>query len=143
MGFVVNNVVKMRWDEKGFIAPKVKNSGKVRFMLAIEEYKNKDGETVPVFFTTDSAFMFVEGYGTPTEKVWSLTEMRDWVISVRDTSYHLYDEYAPVIASGESECIANVLEKYGIEEWKSDIEKRLDDIRPYGYERDSAGNIID
>lgn len=143
MGFVVNNVVKMKWDERGFIAPKVKNSGKVRFMLAIQEYKNKDGETIPVFFTTDSAFMFVEGYGTPEEKVWSLTEMRDWVIDVRDTSYHLYDEYAPVILSGESECIANVLEKYGIEEYASDIEMRLDDIRPYGYERDSAGNIVD
>lgn len=143
MGFVVNNVVKMKWDEKGFIAPKIKNSGKVMFMLATQEYKNKDGEVISVFFTTDSAFLFVDNYGTAEERVWTLAEMRDWVIEVRDTAYYLYDEYAPVIASGDSDCIADVLEKYGLTEYADDISKRLDDIRPYGYERDSAGNIID
>ncbi len=37
-----------------------------------------------------------------------------------------------VIDYVETECNSEVLEKYGIEEFKADIEARLKDVKPYG-----------
>lgn len=45
-----------------------------------------------------------------------------------------YEEYYPIIDTGEVECMDDVLEMLDLVPFKEDIEQRLADIAPYGYE---------
>lgn len=132
MEYVVNNVVKMEWDKKGFLCTKGTQGN--AFVMATKVYPSTKGGEVAVFFTTDTAFVW-----GAIDDLWSQQELRDWVKKEYDYAFpHQYDAYLPVISSS-GEVDESLLDTLGISEFKQDIEYRLDDVRPYSVEKDASG----
>lgn len=137
-GVVVNNVVKMEWEKSGWLQTSAKK-GKSTFIFASKDYDSSIPElgVVTVFFTAETAFLIVTEPGTDDEDVWTAEDFIP-VIKKNLGGNFPYDleEYVPVIASGDDECIADKLERYGLTEYKADIEARLADVAPYGVEEE-------
>lgn len=137
MGFVENNIVKMQWDKAGWLQPKVKKTKKEVFVFGSQTYASTNGKgTVTVFFVPDSAFIFVDNRGADDEDIWTAEDLIDYYKSEPTSDFSMFEQYAPIIASGELECYASVLEEFGLVDYKADIEARLNDVRPYGEEED-------
>lgn len=134
-GVVVNNVVKMEWQKKWWLQAKGAKPDLPVFCCAAQVYQNDKGEDVSVFFTPGTAFLFGDEDG-----LFSVEELFE---SLKEEFSPMfpgnYDEYIPIISlhADEKVCSAEVLEEYGLSEHKEDIEKRCDDIAPYGYEVDA------
>lgn len=127
MAKVENDVVKMDWEKSEWLGTK-----KGIFILAGKTYEGSKG-AISVLFNPNSAYLFVEDEGLDSEYVWSTSEVKDWYKENKPTDFpYEYDEMIAVIDYGETECNTEVLEKYGIEEFKADIEARLKDVKPYG-----------
>ena len=137
MGKVINDIVKMDWDSKGWLQTSAKR-GKGVFIFASKDYDSTNHGKVTVFFTARAAFIFASDAGTDTEELWNAKELMDFVKGngYEEDFPYAYDEYVPVIDEGDMECDAEVLATYGIEAYKSDIEARLDDVTPFGKEED-------
>lgn len=128
MSLVVNNVVKMEWQSENWLTTKQN-----MFVMAAQNYTNKDGETIAVVFTAHTAFL----WGDEEDGLWSAKEVRDWCKKNVDGSFPTeYDEYIPVIPYGMNEALDSVLEEYGLTEYKEDIENRRADLIPFGLDRD-------
>lgn len=136
MGFVENNIVKMQWDKAGWLQPKVKKTKKEVFVFGSQTYDSALGFPVTVFFTPSLAFIFADDDSVDASSIWSADDLISFYKEQRDSDFSMFEQCVPVIASGELECYASVLEKYGLVEFKSDIEARLNDVRPYGEEED-------
>ena len=80
--------------------------------------------------------MFASEPGTENEDMWNAKELAG-IMKKGFSDYfpYNYEEYVAVIDSGEENCIASVLERYGIVDAKEDIEARMRDIKPFGYEK--------
>ena len=135
MATVVNDIVKLEWDKDGWLQTKSSKSKQGAFIMATKEYQNSDGVTIPVFFNTITAFIWTDDPDGDIDDIWSMSELKDWVKTEYSFSFpYNYDQYVPIIASGTTSCDEAVLEKYGLTEYKSDIEARLMDLIPYAEE---------
>ena len=142
-GLIVNNVVKMAWKASQFFETRNGN-----FTCAIEIYSTPNGE-IPVLFTPNTAFIWAENDGADiASDIWSVAEVKHFL--KEDTSCggkgHMcdenfptnFDQYNPIIPYGERDCLPMVLEKFGLTEFKADIEARLSDVAPYDFEQSFA-----
>lgn len=138
MGFVENNVVKMNWEKSGWLQPTVRGSKKSIFVMASQRYNSTTKGVVDVFFTSTTAFLFVDDAGTADEDIWTAEDLIATIKSDMPSNFpYGCEQYVPVIDSGEDVCIASVLETYGLVEFKDDIEARMKDVAPFGYEEDA------
>lgn len=137
-GIVENNVVKMEWDKDGWLQTSAKKGKKSAFIFASKNYTNDKGQVISVIFTATTAFVFVDGMGTADEDIWSAADLIATVKSdlPGDFPYGL-DQYKAIIESGEDECELDMLERFGLTQYKEDIEARMKDVQPYGYEEDA------
>ena len=139
MECVVNDIVKMKWSEEGWMQmPTTEEDGALQegvFMFASQVYATKQLGEVTVFFTPGTAFVFVSDLGEEDEHIWTAMELGRVIKDhFGDTFPVQYEEYYPIIDTGEEECMDEALEMFDLVPFKSDIEQRLADIAPYGYE---------
>ena len=140
---VVNDVVKMKWTEEGWLqTPTREEDGVLQegvFMFASQVYATEQLGEVTVFFTPGTAFVFVSDVGEEDEHIWTALELGR---AIKDEYGDLfpvqYDEYYPIIETGDEayEFNQQVLEMFDLVPFKADIEQRLLDIEPFGYEYD-------
>lgn len=135
MALVSNSIVKMDWEKSGWLQTKASSKGSAKFIFASKEYfSNKLNAKIAVFFRSDCAWIWADA---GTDDTWSVAELKDWAKTNVDGSFpHMYSEFIPVIESGDVDCEMAVLERFGLVEYKDDIEARLRDIKPYGFEKD-------
>lgn len=138
MAIVENNIVKMEWDKAGWLQTKASGMNKNgTFIFGSKDYESTVKGTVTVFFNADMAFLWASEAHTDEEDMWNASELKDWCKQNLDGAFpDMYDECVVVINSGDDECIDEVLEEYGIAEHKADIEARLQDVRPFGEEKE-------
>lgn len=131
MAIVENNIVKMEWDKSEWLQTKAGV-----FIFAGKTYEGTNGN-VSVLFHPDAAYVWCTDYNTGDEDAWTTDEVKSWYKQEKPTDFPFsYDAMVDIIPSGDSECLVDVLEHFGITAFKEDIEKRLKDIRPYGIEED-------
>lgn len=127
MAIVENNAVKMEWEKSGWL--QAKNGS---FIFGSVTYPSQTKGEVTVFFTPDTAFLWISDAGTDAEDMWNASELKSWCKESLDGSFpHCYSEYVPVIASGDETADDHTLELYGIAEHKADIEARMADLEFY------------
>lgn len=141
MGYIVNDVVKMKWTKEGWMqAPVKEENGVLRegvFMFASQLYTTEQFGEITVFFTPDTAFLFISDQGEEDEHIWTAEELGRIMKEHYGDSFPVqYDEYFPLIDMGEEECMEDMLEIYDLLPFKADIEQRLMDVAPYGIEYD-------
>lgn len=138
MAFVKNKVVKMEWEQYGWFARRFRNSMSSAFIFASTIYPSETKKRVTVFFTAETAFIWASNPHTDKEDLWKAKDLKDWYKAGNaDVTFPFnWEEYVPVIDSGNTECNDDVLKEYGIEGYKLDIEARLRDVMPYGEESD-------
>lgn len=124
--FVKSKVVSMEWEKKGFL----KEDGV--FKVAGKEYQNADGQTIPVYFTSSEAFFWADNGASTFADLWQFADLIPWAHENFDGSFpNSYGEFVPVV---DANGVANkeLLARFGIEEFASDIEARMDDISKFG-----------
>lgn len=136
MGFVENNIVKMQWDKAGWLQPKSKGTKKNVFIFGSQNYQSTNKGMISVFFTATTAFLFVDERGSEDEDIWTAEDLIATYKQSPIPEFLNCEQYVAVIDSGESTCNASVLEEFGLVEFKEDIEARMKDVAPYGYEED-------
>lgn len=136
MGFVENNIVKMQWDKAGWLQPKAKGTKKSVFILGSQNYQSTNKGLISVFFTATTAFLFVDERGSEDEDIWTAEDLIATYKQSPIPEFLNCEQYVAVIDSGEATCNASVLEEFGLVEFKEDIEARMKDVAPYGYEED-------
>lgn len=119
MKIVQNNVVEMDWNADGFIETK-----KLGFISAVHNYGN-----VPVAFRDGKVYTHVDETG-------DIISFKDLVNTIKaavkekDADYpYFYEDYAEIF-DGES-FADGTLRYLGIEEYKSDMLNRLEDLSGY------------
>ena len=73
MSFVINDIVKMEWEKSRWIQTKAGKNKRSAFILACKEYETENG-VVPVFFTANKAFLFVDDEG-----LWSFQDIKNFI----------------------------------------------------------------
>lgn len=137
MSLVINDIVKMEWQKEGWLQTASRKGKKSTFIMASQNYESTKYGTLSVCFTSTTAFLFVDGAGTPEMDIWSAEDLIATLKEDMPGNFpYSIEQYTPIIASGEGSCIEGVLEEYGLEAYKSDIERRMMDIAPFGYEQD-------
>lgn len=136
MGFVENNIVKMQWDTAGWLQPKAKGTKKSVFIFSSQNYQSTNKGLISVFFTATTAFLFVDERGSEDEDIWTAEDLIATYKQSPIPEFLNCEQYVAVIDSGEATCNASVLEEFGLVEFKEDIEARMKDVAPYGYEED-------
>lgn len=127
---VVNNIVKMEWKKNRFVQTVASKGKQATFIMACQEYKNKNGDIVPVFFTGTTAWLHFDEQG-----LYTFAELKDFVKSNFDQSFpEVYTEYHEIATNPSSDVNMELLEEYGIEEYADDIIERLRDLQPYAEE---------
>lgn len=137
MDLVINDTVKLEWQKSGWLQTAARKGKKPTFIMASQSYESTKHGTLSVCFTATTAFLFVDGAGTADMDIWSA---EDLIATLKEDMpgnfpYSL-EQYVPIIASGEDTCLEGVLEEYGLEAHKEDIERRMKDVAPFGYETD-------
>lgn len=130
-GIIINDTVKMEWQASGYLEVKGKGA---HFVVASKVYDSADGVKIPVFFTTNSAFLWADYAGTEQEDLWSVRDLIEWIKKEGEDSHFpagFDDNYIPIIVEGADVCIDEQLEKYGLTAFKADIEERLADVRQF------------
>lgn len=134
MGLVVNDVVKMEWDEAGWVQTKVKKDKKVVFVMASKEYQSSLGRTIPVFFNGNDAFLWISDADSSNPDVWSVSELVAWVKDEYSSRFpHQYDEFIGLDLDDDN-LNMEVLAKWGLTEYADDISARIKDLLFYGKE---------
>lgn len=134
MAIVENNIVKMEWEKSGWLQTKGKAGKEGAFIFSSKDYESTKYDTVTVFFNPYIAFIWDSGENGEVE-LWNGKELKDWCKTELDGAFpDNYEECITVVDSGEAVANMDILEKYGIEAAKEDIEKRVLDVRPYGEE---------
>jgi hypothetical protein len=132
MAIVENNIVKMEWDKKGWLQTSARGGKQPVFILASKDYESSTHGTLSVIFTAETAFLFIDN-----ADIWSAEDLIDTIKADMPGLFpYSLTQYVPIIDSGEAECKIDVLEKYGLTEYKDDIEKRQMDVAPYGEEKE-------
>ena len=136
MALVVNNRVKMEWEQSGWL----QTGGKSRqvFLLATKAYKSSNPHygTLDVFFKPGIAFLFITAAETPDEDIWNRQDVIGMMKRDKpgDQFPYVYEECIALGGGETGECAMAALERFGLEAYKDDIEARLDDIATYGEE---------
>ena len=150
MALVENDIVKMEWEKKEWLQTSGKGAKKPVFILAAKTYDTDKYGEISVIFTTTTAFLFVDGglSSEDVDDVWGAREVIDTVKdemrngSLSGTFPYGYTNYVAVIDSGEEFCNDDILEKYDLVQFKTDIEARLRDVAPYGAEEIVSLNAL-
>lgn len=137
MSLVINDIVKLEWQKEGWLQTASRKGRKSTFIMASQNYESSKYGTISVCFTATTAFLFVDGAGEADMDIWTA---EDLIETLKDNlpgnfPYSL-EQYVPIIASGEDHCTEGVLEEYGLEAYKGDIERRMKDVAPFGFETD-------
>ena len=136
-GIVENNVVKMEWEKSGWLQTSAKGGKKSTFILASKDYESTNKGMITVFFTATTAFLFMDGAGTADEDIWTASDLINTIKADMPGNFpYSLEQYYAVIESGDEHCRMNVLEAYGLVDYKEDIEARMKDVAPFGYEED-------
>lgn len=136
-GIVENNVVKMEWSKDGWLQTSGKKGKKPVFILASKDYVADNGDTISVIFTATTAFVFADDFDGERD-IWSAADLIEVVKSEMPGGFpYGVEQYVPIIESGEESCKMNILETLGLVQYKDDIEARMKDIAPFGYEEDA------
>lgn len=131
---VVDNVVKMDWDADKALYTKGGKLGKT-FIFAGKDYETSVG-VITVFFNCDTAFIWADDAGEETEDRYNAKELKAWVKDNLDEAFPInYSNYIPVIDFGADEVNADVIEKYDLGAYVDDILARINDVKPYGEEK--------
>lgn len=131
---IVDNVVKLDWDSTKALYTRDGKLGKT-FIFASKDYETSVG-TVTVFFNCYTAFIWADDAGTPDEDRYNAKELKDWVKDNLDESFPInYSNYIPVVNYGMDEVNQDVIDKYDLGAYVSDILARLEDVKPYSNEK--------
>ena len=131
MSLVINDTVKMEWQQNRWIQTKAGKGKRSTFIMACKEYETEFG-TVPVFFTAFSAFLF-----TDEEGIWSFADIKNFIKENYDQSFpEAYEEYKEIGTNPVRDLDEDVLEEYGLSAFAQDIMERLEDLQPYGDEEE-------
>lgn len=137
MSLVINDTVKMEWQKEGWLQTASRKGKKSTFIMASQDYESDKFGNISVCFTATTAFLFVDGAGTAEMDIWSAADLIETLKDDMPGNFpYSLEQYVPIIASGEDNCIDSALEEYGLTAHKDDIEKRMKDIAPFGYETD-------
>lgn len=132
MSLVVNNVVKMEWEESGWLATKGSKGKEGTFIYATKEYTNADGNVIPVYFNGAYAFLWMD----EGDDIWESGEFKAWVKENYDGSFPVqYDQFVPIMQNDDSGINTDIIAKYGLTEHQADIEARFADLLPYTEEK--------
>lgn len=135
MGLVINDMVKMEWQEDLWLQTKGRNGKTGAFVYCTKEYTKADGTVIPVHFNAECAFMWDEEPDKETPDLWTAAELRDFVKKERDGAFpNNFDQFVALISNGDEDCKEDVLKRYGLEEFKADIEARRKDLMPFAVE---------
>ena len=132
MAKVVNNVVKMEWEQNRFLQSKEskRGAGDGVFFFACKDYV-ANGEIVPVFFNPYHAWVHFDEDG-----LFYFEDLKQHVMKTQDNTFpETAEEYHPILSVGE-DFDMELIEKYGLTEYMDDIRARLQDIIPYGEEKE-------
>lgn len=131
MSKVVNSVVKMEWESNRFLQSKAsKKTGDGVFFFACKDYQTEKG-LVPVFFNPYHAWVHFDEDG-----LFYFEDLKQHVTKTQDNTFpETAEEYHPILNIGE-DFDMELVEKYGLEPFMDDIRARLDDIAPYGEEKE-------
>lgn len=133
MALVINDTVKMEWQENRWLQTVGRGKKPPVFILACKDY-SVDGKIVPVFFNPFSAWVHADADGT-----FSFAEIKDFLASEADSTFpENYSEYKCIVKAGSDEVDMSVVEEFGLGEYVDDIVARLRDIEPYGEEKEVA-----
>ena len=129
MAIVENNIVRMDWEKSEWLETKGGT-----FIFAGKTYAGERGD-VSVLFNSDTGFIWVGDYNTDAEDIWSASDVRSWFKKEKPSDFpYAYEEMIPVIdVDGIKD---DVLEHFGLAEFRDDIIARFNDIKPYGEEKD-------
>lgn len=129
MAIVENNIVKKDWEKAEWLETKGGT-----FIFAGKTYSGANSD-VSVLFNSDTGFIWVGDYNTDAEDVWSASDVRSWFKKEKPSDFpYAYEEMIPVIdVDGVKD---DVLEHFGLTEFKDDIIARFNDIKPYGEEKE-------
>lgn len=123
--FVKSSVVSMNWVKKGFM--KIQGA----FYFASQEYTNKDGRVVTVFFSPYDAFLWADDGVPEYDKLWTINDLVPWAKENVDGSFpQTYAEFVKICDDDGNPNI-DLLASLGIEEYADDIEARLRDIAKF------------
>lgn len=133
MGLVVNDIVKMEWDDKYWLQGKAAGD-RTFFIFACKNYETSKG-TIPVFFNAFNAWVFSDDEG-----LWTFEDARDFITENYDEAYpNSYEGYEPIFEMyDESVDVADKLtvEKYDLKEHLPDILARLQDLEEFGIDHE-------
>ncbi len=134
MALVDNNVVKMEWEKSGFLT---KKQGKATaFYVATKMYKSSKLGNIPVFFDPFMAYVWRDA-GTKYD-LWSVSDLKGFIKESYDSGFptSYTDNCVPVVHYGEEEVDQEMLEELGLTEYADDILARIQDLAPYGEEKE-------
>lgn len=131
MGMVINDTVKMQWEDNRWIQTKGGKGKRPTFILACKEYNTENG-VVPVFFNAFTAFVFEDEDG-----LWGFGDIKKFIKENYDQSFpEVYDEYREIGVNPDRELDEELLAELGLTEYAQDIKDRLEDLQPYGDEEE-------
>ena len=137
MAIVENNVVKTEWEKSGWLQTSARGGKKSTFILASKDYESSTKGTITVFFTATTAFLFMDNMGTADEDIWTAADLIGTIKADMPGNFpYSLEQYVAIIESGDETCNMSILESYGLVEFKEDIEARMKDVAPFGYEED-------
>lgn len=132
MAKVINDVVKMDWEKSGWYQLPANRGKKQVFIFASQEYESElYDDPVTVFFTPFCAFVMETDEG-----LWNAKDFSAIDISIL-TGYGYptnIEGVIPIIDGGE--CSDEVLERFGLTQYKKDIVARREDVRGFADETD-------
>lgn len=134
MSLVVNDTVKMEWESNRWLQSKGEKGKPGVFLFACKEYETDKG-VIPVFFNAYVAWVHYDEEGT-----FSFDEVKANVTGADyDTAFpEMYAECKVILRLGETAEQADMryVEQFGLQNVLDDIVARLDDLEPYGVEKD-------
>lgn len=132
MGLVVNNHVKMEWEESLWLQRKAKKGKEPMFMMAGKEYETEKTGKFVVCFMPECAFV----YSDEEEGMFDFDDVRGALQEDPMDFPFMYDGYLPIAECGASkeECVNEpIVEELGLTpEQVDDIWARLNDLGDYG-----------
>lgn len=130
MGIVVNDIVKMEWQENRFL--QVKGTGKEKvFVLSCVDYQTPKG-VVPVFFNPEIAWILEDDHG-----LFEFADVKDYLSNENDPMFPESMNECYILANVQGEIVnEEKIQKWGLEEYKADIMKRIKDVAPYAEEKE-------
>jgi hypothetical protein len=131
MTLVTNNTVKMEWDKSLWLQAKAKNGIEGAFFFAGKKYNSSKFGEISVGFTSISCFLFAENGGQDISDFSTAEEMKDLMKEDINDFPLGYEEHIPLNDTGTADFFDDVLEKYGLLEYKEDLVARMKDVNQY------------